>query len=78
MTNPGRVVGAITMIIGIGLIGTFTGYLANAFLGPRPAVSPSDPDDPRAQPEIVRRELDENARAAAELQARLQKIVSVL
>jgi hypothetical protein len=78
VTNPGRVVGAITMIIGIGLIGTFTGYLANAFLGPRPAVSPSDPDDPRAQLEIVRRELDENARSAAELQARLQKIVSVL
>jgi voltage-gated potassium channel len=78
VTNPGRVVGAVTMVIGIGLIGTFTGYLANAFLGPRPAISPSDPDDPRAQLEVVRRELDENSRAAAELQAKLSKIVASL
>jgi voltage-gated potassium channel Kch len=78
VTNPGRVAGAVTMLIGIGLLGTFTGYLANAFLAPRPAASPSEPDDPRAQLEIVRRELDENAREAAELQAKLKKIVTLL
>ena len=77
-TNPGRVVGAVTMIIGIGLIGYVTGYLANAFIGPRAAVSPSDPDDPRAQLETVRRQLDENARASAVLQAKLQRIVALL
>jgi voltage-gated potassium channel len=78
VTYPGQVVGSITMIIGIALIGTFTGYLANTFLSPRSAASPSDDDDPRAQLEIVRRQLEENARAAAELQDKLQKIVSVL
>jgi voltage-gated potassium channel len=78
VTNPGRVAGAITMLIGIGLIGTFTGYLANAFLSPRSAASPSDNGDPRAQLEIVRRELDENARAAAELQDKLKRIVASL
>jgi voltage-gated potassium channel len=78
VTNPGRVAGAVTMLIGIGLIGTFTGYLANAFLSPRPAATPSDAEDPRAQLEVVRRQLDENARAAAELQAKLSKIVASL
>jgi voltage-gated potassium channel len=78
VTNPGRVAGAVTMLIGIGLIGTFTGYLANAFLSPRPAATSSDADDPRAQLEVVRHQLDENAREAAELQAKLSKIVASL
>lgn len=78
VTYPGQVVGSITMLIGIALIGTFTGYLANTFLSPRSAASPSDDDDPRAQLEIVRRQLEENARAAAELQNKLQKIASAL
>jgi Ion transport protein len=78
VTNPGRVVGSITMLIGIGILGTFTGYLANAFLSPRSTASPSDNDDPRAQLEIVRRQLDANAREAAELQAKLKKIVALL
>jgi hypothetical protein len=78
VTNPGRVVGSITMLIGIGILGTFTGYLANAFLSPRSTASPGDNDDPRVQLEIVRRQLDENAREAAELQAKLKKIVALL
>ena len=78
VTYPGQVVGSITMLIGIALIGTFTGYLANTFLSPRSAASPSDDDDPRSQLEIVRRQLEENARAAAELQNKLRKIVSAL
>lgn len=57
---------------------TFTGYLANAFLSPRSAASPSDPDDPRAQLEMVRQQLDKNAREAAELQSKLKNIVELL
>jgi len=78
VTYPGQVVGSITMLIGIALIGTFTGYLANTFLSPRSAASPNDDDDPRFQLEIVSRQLEENARAAAELQDKLQKLVSAL
>jgi hypothetical protein len=33
-TNPGRVVGALTIVIGVGIFGTFTGFLANFFLSP--------------------------------------------
>jgi voltage-gated potassium channel len=34
VTNAGRLMGALIIIIGVGIFGTFTGYLANAFLGP--------------------------------------------
>lgn len=33
VTNPGRIVGVITLTVGVGLFGVVTGYLANAFLG---------------------------------------------
>jgi voltage-gated potassium channel len=78
VTDPGQVAASITMLIGIALIGTFTGYLANTFLAPKSAATPSDDDDPRAQLEILLRQIDENARNAAELQAKLQKVVALL
>jgi voltage-gated potassium channel len=35
VTNAGRVVGVLIMTIGVGLFGTLTGFLANAFVSPR-------------------------------------------
>jgi len=35
VTNPGRIAGAAIIVVGVGIFGTFTGYLANLFLGPR-------------------------------------------
>ena len=35
VTSNGRLIGALIIIIGVGIFGTFTGYLANLFLGPR-------------------------------------------
>jgi voltage-gated potassium channel len=37
VTNPGRVMGSFIIIVGVGIFGTFTGYLANLFLSPRKA-----------------------------------------
>ena len=34
-TNPGRIIGVITMVVGVGLFGVLTGYLANSFLAPQ-------------------------------------------
>jgi voltage-gated potassium channel Kch len=34
VTNAGRVVGVVVLTLGIALFGTFTGYVANAFLSP--------------------------------------------
>ena len=33
-TGWGRIVGTITILIGVGIFGTFTGFLANFFLAP--------------------------------------------
>ncbi|MGI9824497.1 ion transporter [Agromyces sp. Marseille-Q5079] len=35
VTNPGRIAGVVIIIVGVGIFGTFTGYLANLFLAPR-------------------------------------------
>ncbi len=35
VTNAGRVVGALIIVLGVGIFGAFTGYLANLFLAPR-------------------------------------------
>jgi hypothetical protein len=35
VTNAGRLIGTLVIIVGVGIFGTFTGYLANLFLGPR-------------------------------------------
>ena len=35
VTNAGRLIGTVVIVVGVGIFGTFTGYLANLFLGPR-------------------------------------------
>jgi len=35
VTAEGRIIGVVIIIVGVGIFGTFTGYLANAFLAPR-------------------------------------------
>jgi voltage-gated potassium channel Kch len=44
VTSAGRVMGSVIIVIGVGIFGAFTGYLANLFLAPRP-------ED--AEPEVV-------------------------
>ena len=39
VTNQGRFFGALIIIIGVGIFGTFTGYLANVFLSPKKAAA---------------------------------------
>ena len=36
VTNEGRILGVGIIVIGVGIFGTFTGYLANLFLAPKP------------------------------------------
>jgi hypothetical protein len=40
VTGPGRLIGALIIVVGVGIFGTFTGYLANLFLSP--AQKPAD------------------------------------
>jgi voltage-gated potassium channel len=43
VTNHGRWVGALIIIIGVGIFGTFTGYLANLFLTPSKPIAVETP-----------------------------------
>lgn len=45
VTNPGRALGAVVIIVGVGIFGTLTGYLANAFLAPRRTADPESSGD---------------------------------
>jgi hypothetical protein len=48
VTNLGRVIGSFIILVGVGLFGTLTGFLANAFLAPR---KPKEPEtEPAATP----------------------------
>ena len=42
VTGAGRVVGVLIIIVGVGIFGTFTGYLANLFLAP--STKQAEPD----------------------------------
>jgi hypothetical protein len=55
VTSAGRIAGAVIIVVGVGIFGTFTGYLANLFLAPRAA----DADAPAANaPETDAAETD--------------------
>ena len=34
ITDPGRIMGTFIIVVGVGIFGTLTGYLANLFLSP--------------------------------------------
>ncbi len=72
----GRAVGAVMMIVGIGLFGTFTGFLANSFLSPSTPATPV-PDtaggdtDVQARIAEIRGLLEAQERTNAELREQL-------
>ncbi len=51
VTNPGRIVGVLIMVVGVGLFGVLTGFLANVFLAPASEKSDEKtPEQPAEQP----------------------------
>ena len=71
VTNEGRVLGAVIIVIGVGIFGTFTGYLANLFLAPKP---------PKEEVEVLetRERLDHLRLLLAEEQATLEQLDRLL
>jgi len=53
VTGAGRTAGAIVILLGVAIFGTFTGYLANLFLAP--------PDHPTPGPEVAHEGTDPQA-----------------
>lgn len=58
VTDAGRMIGAVIIVVGVGVFGTLTGFLANLFLSPstpeapRPA-SPADEAEPEGVENVV-------------------------
>ena len=84
VTNLGRLVGVFVMIAGVGLFGTLSGFLANTFLSPRkkkkeePAAAPADANDPKARLAEIKRMLEVQEKATADLKAKLDEIDNLL
>ncbi|TDN88556.1 ion transporter [Microbacterium sp. BK668] len=45
VTNAGRLIGTLIIVVGVGIFGTFTGYLANVFLGPSRGAEAEEHDE---------------------------------
>jgi hypothetical protein len=78
VSNAGRLVGALIIVIGVGIFGTFTGYLANFFLSPSkkksaPGGSPLSPDDPQVELDQLRLLMTQQQAAVDEIERRLQR-----
>jgi voltage-gated potassium channel len=52
VTTEGRVLGAAIIVVGVGIFGTFTGYLANLFLAPKPPLEV--PVEPAEEAEVAK------------------------
>ena len=51
ISNPGRVLGTVIIVVGVGIFGTLTGYLANLFLSP----AKGEPEDASRTPDVQER-----------------------
>ncbi|GAA4412337.1 hypothetical protein GCM10023168_34020 [Fodinibacter luteus] len=73
VTTGGRFLGALVIVIGVGIFGTFTGYLANLFLAPKPPRRVEPGDDTRQRVEHLRALLVEQQAAIDELDGILRR-----
>lgn len=82
VTTGGRFVGALVLVVGVGLFGTFTGFLANTFLSSpteeKRQAAPGEPDSASALLGAVRRELAEQEVRSRELRRRLEELEATL
>jgi voltage-gated potassium channel len=80
VTTGGRTVGVFVLAVGVALFGTFTGFLANAFLSPprESAPAPAPAGSNRALLEDVRAELVAQEERSAALRRRLEQLESTL
>jgi voltage-gated potassium channel len=85
VTNPGRIVGVLIMIVGVGLFGVLTGFLANTFLSPaenkpeeksadQPAAQPAQDPASLPAPAGFGAQLDQLTAEVAELRRLLERL----
>jgi voltage-gated potassium channel len=72
-TNPGRLLGSLIIIVGVGIFGTLTGYLANLFLSPRQRKQKDQPTDLELRLQELKDLSARQAQAIAELENLVQR-----
>jgi hypothetical protein len=75
VTTNGRLVGTLIILIGVGIFGTFTGYLANLFLAPNKKPSNAGPPSPSDE---ARAKVDKLRHLMAEQQASVDDIEELI
>jgi Ion transport protein len=76
VTNPGRVMGIIIIVVGVAIFGTLTGFLANAFLAPKKKqreAAASAPSDIHEQLAALKDLSEQQQQAIERLEALLDK-----
>lgn len=69
VTNAGRLLGAFIIVVGVGIFGALTGYLANLFLAPRRRKRDASPDAVADRLQELRDLSEKQQQAIAELEA---------
>ncbi len=81
VTNVGRGIGMFIMAVGVGLFGTLTGYLSNFFLTPRKkraSLSDGEASDVKTKLAELKRLLEEQKKAQADLESKITEIEVLL
>lgn len=74
ISNPGRILGTVIIIVGVGIFGTLTGFLANAFLAPRRAKA----NEAAAAQDVLADQLATLKDLSARQQAAIQELETAL
>lgn len=73
VTNAGRLLGTFIIVVGVGIFGTLTGYLANLFLSPRKRKQEEQPTDVERRMQELKDLAARQQQALAELEALVQR-----
>ena len=73
ITTPGRVMGTVIIVVGVGIFGTLTGYLANVFLTPAKRRTEDQPADVMKRLTELKQLTDKQRQAIAELESILEE-----
>ena len=73
ITNQGRLLGTFIIVVGVGIFGTLTGYLANLFLSPRQRKKEDQPTDLELRLQELKDLAARQAQAIAELESLVQR-----
>lgn len=73
VTNPGRLLGTLIIVVGVGIFGTLTGYLANLFLSPRRRETKDQPSDLERRLQELKDLSARQAQAIDELETLIQR-----